>query len=52
MRHRGATVLRTIVDQKDEELASFLRAVGFKNAPLTSLELPLAGDGEGKAARA
>ena len=52
MRQRGATVLRTIVDQKDEELASFLRAVGFKNAPLTSLELPLASDGKGQAARA
>jgi len=43
MKARGATVLRTIVDQKDEELASFLRAVGFVNAPLTALELPMKG---------
>jgi ribosomal protein S18 acetylase RimI-like enzyme len=43
MKGRGAAVLRTIVDQKDEELASFLRAVGFKNAPLTALELPMKG---------
>ncbi len=42
MKQRGATVLRTIVDQKDEELASFLRAVGFSNSPLTALELPMA----------
>lgn len=41
----GATVLRTIVDQKDEELASFLRAVGFQNAPLTALELRMDGAG-------
>jgi ribosomal protein S18 acetylase RimI-like enzyme len=41
LRARGATVLRTIVDQKDEDLASFLRAVGFRNAPLTALELPI-----------
>lgn len=42
MRERGASVLRTIVDQKDEELASFLRAVGFRSSPLTALELPMA----------
>lgn len=41
MKERGATVLRTLVDQKDEELASFLRAVGFRNATLTALELPV-----------
>ena len=45
LRARGATVLRTIVDQKDEDLASFLRAVGFRNAPLTALELPIEGAG-------
>lgn len=52
MKSCGAVVLRTIVDQKDEELASFLRAVGFQNAPLTALELPMAGAAEGRAERA
>jgi ribosomal protein S18 acetylase RimI-like enzyme len=41
MRERGVTVLRTLVGQNDEDLASFLRAVGFRNSPLTALELPL-----------
>jgi len=41
MKTRGATVLRTMVDPNDEDLASFLRAVGFVNAPLTALELPM-----------
>lgn len=36
---RGATVLRTLVEQKDQDLSSFLRAVGFQNSPLTALEL-------------
>ena len=45
MRERGATVLRTIVGQKDEDLGSFLRAVGFQNSPLTALEMPLDGAG-------
>lgn len=42
MRERGATVLRTLVDDKDRDLAAFLRAVGFGNATLTALEYPLA----------
>jgi ribosomal protein S18 acetylase RimI-like enzyme len=46
LRERGATVLRTIVDQKDEDLSSFLRAVGFRNSPLTALELPMPAAGE------
>ena len=41
LKERGATVLRTIVDQKEEDLASFLRAVWFRNSPLTALELPI-----------
>jgi len=40
---RGATVLRTLVEQKDQDLASFLRAVGFQNSPLTALELRAGG---------
>jgi ribosomal protein S18 acetylase RimI-like enzyme len=40
---RGATVLRTLVEQKDQDLASFLRAVGFRNSPLVALELRAAG---------
>ena len=36
----GATTLRTLVDEKnDADLASFLRALGFKDAALTSLEM-------------
>jgi len=49
LKARGASVMRTIVDQKDEELASFLRAVGFRNAPLTALELPMSGASDGAA---
>ena len=45
LKERGATVLRTLVDQKDEDLASFLRAVGFRNAPLAALEIPADGTG-------
>lgn len=45
MRECGATVLRTLVEDKDEDLAGFLKAVGFGNAALTALEYPLA---EGK----
>jgi ribosomal protein S18 acetylase RimI-like enzyme len=43
MRERGATVLRTIVGPKDDDLASFLRAMGFRNSPLTALELSMEG---------
>lgn len=35
----GATTVRTLVEQNDSDLASFLRAVGFKNAPLVALEM-------------
>lgn len=47
MRERGATVLRTLVDDEDEDLAAFLRAVGFRNAALTALEYPLAEGSQG-----
>lgn len=45
LRSRGATVLRTLVEHKDEDLAAFLRAVGFRNSPLTALELRADGTG-------
>ncbi len=38
-KRQGATAVRTLVDQKDADLASFLRAVGFENAPMTALEM-------------
>ncbi|MBI4364652.1 MAG: GNAT family N-acetyltransferase [Candidatus Latescibacteria bacterium] len=41
MKGQGATAVRTLVDQKDSDLASFLRAVGFQNSPLVALELKL-----------
>lgn len=41
MKRQGAMTVRTLVDEKDSDLASFLRAVGFQNAPLTALELRL-----------
>lgn len=41
LKQRGATAVRTLVDQKDSDLASFLRAVGFENASLTALEMRL-----------
>ncbi len=40
---RGATVLRTLVGPGDADLAGFLRAVGFQNAPLQALEMPVSG---------
>ena len=42
LKQQGAVTVRTLVDQKDSDLASFLRAVGFQNSPLTALELRLA----------
>ena len=39
---QGATVLRTLVGPSDSDLAGFLRAVGFQNAPLQALEMPVA----------
>ena len=39
MKRQGATAMRTLVEQSDSDLASFLRAVGFQDAPLTALEM-------------
>ncbi|HEY3157226.1 MAG TPA: N-acetyltransferase [Candidatus Eisenbacteria bacterium] len=39
LKRQGATTVRTLVEKKDSELAMFLRAVGFKEAPLTALEM-------------
>lgn len=41
LRGQGATTLRTLVGPADSELSGFLRAVGFQNAPLQALEMPL-----------
>jgi ribosomal protein S18 acetylase RimI-like enzyme len=38
--HDVATI-RTLVDKKDSDLASFLRAVGFQDATLQALEMPV-----------
>ena len=40
-RERGAKVARTMVAARDQEIAAFLRAMGFKPAALTALERPL-----------
>lgn len=37
-RARGAHVARTMVARSDEEIAGFLRTMGFTDAPLTALE--------------
>ena len=39
LRSQGATVLRTLVGPEDQDLAGFLRAVGFQNASLQALEM-------------
>jgi ribosomal protein S18 acetylase RimI-like enzyme len=39
LKSQGATTVRTLVEKNDSELATFLRAVGFKDAPLTALEM-------------
>jgi ribosomal protein S18 acetylase RimI-like enzyme len=52
MKSRDVAVLRTLVGQNDEDLASFLRAVGFRNSPLTALELPLEGTATPRSAHA
>ena len=39
LKTQGATTLRTLVEKNDSELAAFLRAVGFKDAPLVALEM-------------
>jgi len=41
LRSRGATVLRTMVGPGDEDLAGFLRALGFGDASLRALEMPV-----------
>jgi ribosomal protein S18 acetylase RimI-like enzyme len=38
LKRQGTSVVLTLVDQKDADLASFLRALGFKNATLQALE--------------
>jgi ribosomal protein S18 acetylase RimI-like enzyme len=38
MRERGATAVRTLVNDEDEDLGRFLRAVGFVDAPMRALE--------------
>jgi ribosomal protein S18 acetylase RimI-like enzyme len=39
LKGHGATTIRTLVEKSDSELAAFLRAVGFQDAPLTALEM-------------
>jgi ribosomal protein S18 acetylase RimI-like enzyme len=39
LKSQGATTVRTLVEKSGSELATFLRAVGFKDAPLTALEM-------------
>jgi ribosomal protein S18 acetylase RimI-like enzyme len=41
LKKEGATTVRTLVEKSDSELATFLRAVGFKDAPLTALEMSI-----------
>ncbi len=41
MADRDVAMIRTLVDKKDSDLASFLRAVGFQDASLTALEMPI-----------
>jgi ribosomal protein S18 acetylase RimI-like enzyme len=41
LRGRGAVVLRTLVGPGDDDLAGFLRAVGFRTAALQALERPV-----------
>jgi len=42
MTGHGVNTIRTLVDKKDSDLASFLRAVGFENAELQALEMRVA----------
>lgn len=39
LKSKGATTMRTLVEKSDSDLASFLRAVGFQDAPLAALEM-------------
>jgi ribosomal protein S18 acetylase RimI-like enzyme len=41
MANSGVKTIRTLVDKKDSDLASFLRAVGFADAALQALEMPV-----------
>lgn len=41
LRAQGATVVRTLVDEKDDGVAGFLKAVGFAPSALQALELRL-----------
>ncbi len=41
MTSRDVTMIRTLVDKKDSDLGSFLRAVGFQEAALQALEMPI-----------
>jgi ribosomal protein S18 acetylase RimI-like enzyme len=41
MAGQGVKMIRTLVDKKDSDLASFLRAVGFENGALQALEMPV-----------
>ncbi len=41
MAGRDVAMIRTLVDRKDSDLASFLRAVGFQDAALQALEMPI-----------
>jgi ribosomal protein S18 acetylase RimI-like enzyme len=38
LKRQEAAMIRTLVDQKDADLASFLRALGFQSATLQALE--------------
>ena len=40
-RARGASSVRTLVDEQDQGVAGFLAALGFKPSPLRALEMPL-----------
>ena len=41
-RDAGVTIVRTLVDQKDEGVGGFLRAMGFASSPLQALEMRVA----------
>ena len=39
LKQQGAKTVRTLVEKNDSDLASFLRALGFNDAPLAALEM-------------
>jgi ribosomal protein S18 acetylase RimI-like enzyme len=41
-RSRGATAVRTMVDQRDQGVAGYLSAMGFRPSALQALEMPIA----------